>query len=198
MTISRLNTHSGPSKHSTKEIKKMSQLIVISAIGSDRRGAVQDLSQSILNSGGNILESRMTRLGKEFAMLALVEGNWHALGKLEQALAKLETEAGLTISMTQTEKAPIAAENLPYAVDVISLDQQGIVFELSRFLSSRDIDISEVSTRSYAAAHTGAPMFAVQMNIGIPASLSIAQLREDFLELSDSLNLDAIIEPIKP
>ena len=176
----------------------MSQLIVISAIGEDRRGTVQDLSQAILDAGGNILESRMTRLGREFAMLVLVSGNWHALGKLEQALKKLETDAGLSISMKQTAKSAAAAERLPYAIDVISLDQQGIVYELSRFLASRDVDISEVSTRGYAAAHTGAPMFAVQMNVGIPASLSIAQLREDFLELSDSLNLDAIIEPIKP
>ncbi|MEM8984300.1 MAG: ACT domain-containing protein [Pseudomonadota bacterium] len=176
----------------------MSQLIVISAIGTDRRGAVQDLSQAILDSGGNILESRMTRLGREFAMLVLVQGNWHAVGKLEQSLQRLEANAELTIAIKPTEQATPAAERLPYAIDVISLDQQGIVFELSRFLASRDVDIAEVSSRSYAAAHTGAPMFAVQMNVGVPASLSIAQLREDFLELSDSLNLDAIIEPIKP
>lgn len=198
MTISRLRAVNGATEVLLQENKEMSQLIVISAIGTDRRGAVQDLSQAILDSGGNILESRMTRLGREFAMLVLVEGNWHALGKLEQSLQKLEHDAGLSISLKQTEKAGAAAERLPYAIDVISLDQQGIVYELSRFLASRDVDITEVSTRSYAAAHTGAPMFAVQMNVGVPASLSIAQLREDFLELSDSLNLDAIIEPIKP
>lgn len=176
----------------------MSQLIVISAIGTDRPGTVQDLSQAILGCGGNILESRMARLGREFAMLLLVTGNWHALSKLEQAMEKLGERTGLQISLKPTEKAEPSAERLPYAIDVISLDQQGIVYELSRFLAGHNIDISEVSTRCYAAAHTGAPMFAVQMNIGVPASLSIAQLRDDFMELTDSMNLDAIIEPVKP
>ena len=64
----------------------MSQLIVISAIGTDRTGVVQDLSKVILACGGNIEESRMTTLGAEFAMLMLVSGNWHTLDKLEKEL----------------------------------------------------------------------------------------------------------------
>ena len=139
----------------------------------------------------------MTRLGGEFAMLLLISGSWHTLNRLEQGLEKLKQRAGLEILLTPTDSAAAAADLLPYAIDVVSIDQQGIVFELSRFLSARGIDIAEVSTRSYAAAHTGAPMFSVQMNVGVPVALSIAQLREEFLEFSDSLNLDAIIEPVK-
>ena len=55
----------------------------------------------------------------------------------------------------------------------------------------------EVSTRSYAAAHTGAPMFAVQIVINVPGKLHVAQLREEFMDFCDSLNLDAILEPVK-
>ncbi|MDZ7770885.1 MAG: ACT domain-containing protein [Woeseiaceae bacterium] len=67
----------------------MTQLIVLSAIGTDRPGVVNDLSKVILDCGGNIEESRMTALGTEFAMLLLVSGNWHTLGKLEASLDKL-------------------------------------------------------------------------------------------------------------
>ena len=56
----------------TTNFKKMAQLIVLSAIGSDRTGIVQDITEVILNCGGNIEESRMTTLGNEFAMLMLV------------------------------------------------------------------------------------------------------------------------------
>ena len=48
----------------------MSQLIVISAIGTDRTGVVQDLSKVVLACGGNIEESRMTTLGAEFAVVS--------------------------------------------------------------------------------------------------------------------------------
>ena len=53
----------------------MSQLIVISAVGTVRTGVVQDLTKVILSCDGNIEESRMTTLGSEFAMLLLVSGN---------------------------------------------------------------------------------------------------------------------------
>ena len=86
---------------------------------------------------------------------------------------------------------------LPYSIDIVSLDQPGIVAGLSGFFASRGIDISEVATRSYAAAHTGAPMFAVQMMINVPSRLHVAQLREEFMDYCDSPNLDAILEPVK-
>jgi len=175
----------------------MSQLIVISAIGTDRTGTVQDLTKVILSCGGNIEESRMTTLGSEFAMLLLVSGNWHTLSRLEQGLDKLCAGGDLQVSIKKTDAKPVEEDRMPYAVDIVALDQQGIVFNLANFFSSRDIEIADVATRSYAAAHTGAPMFAVQMAINVPAKLHVSQLREEFHELCDQLNLDAILEPVK-
>jgi glycine cleavage system transcriptional repressor len=175
----------------------MKQLIVISAIGRDRAGIVNELTRVILECGGNVLESRMTAMGAEFAMLILVSGNWHTPAKLEAELGKLAESAGLAITFRRTEERAPSRDLIPYAVDVVCLDQPGIVFNLANFFASREIEISELNTRSYAAAHTGAPMFAVQMHINIPHTLHISTLREDFLEFCDQLNLDAIIEPLK-
>jgi glycine cleavage system transcriptional repressor len=174
----------------------MSQLIVISAIGPDRTGVVQDITEVILNCDGNIEESRMTTLGSDFAMLLLVSGNWHTLSRLEKGLDKL-ADSGLSFTIRKTGEPKIKEDRMPYAVDVVSLDHQGIVYNLANFFASHDIEIADVATRSYAAAHTGAPMFAVQMSVNVPSSIHIAQLREEFLELSDRLNLDAILEPLK-
>ena len=175
----------------------MSQLIVISAVGTDRTGVVQDLSKVILSCGGNIEESRMTTLGSEFAMLLLVSGNWATLNKLEQGLNKLGDGKGLTVSIRQTDAKMATGDRMPYAVDIVSLDQQGIVFNLANFFATHDIEIADVSTRSYAAAHTGSPMFSVQMAINVPSTIHISQLREEFMEICDRLNLDAILEPVK-
>jgi len=175
----------------------MSQLIVLSAIGTDRTGVVQDIAKVVLACGGNIEESRMTTLGAEFATLMLVSGNWHTLDKLERGLEKLGKDDNLTVTIRKTDARPTKDDRMPYAVDVISLDTPGIVFSLASFFASRQIEISDVATRRYAAAHTGAPMFAVQMAVNIPSAVNLAQLRDEFLELSDRLNLDAILEPVK-
>ena len=175
----------------------MSQLIVLSAIGTDRTGVVQDITKVVLACGGNIEESRMTTLGAEFATLMLVSGNWHTLDKLERGLEKLGKDDNLTVTIRKTDARPTKDDRMPYAVDVVSLDTPGIVFSLASFFASRQIEISDVATRRYAAAHTGAPMFAVQMAVNIPSTVNLAQLRDEFLELSDRLNLDAILEPVK-
>jgi glycine cleavage system transcriptional repressor len=175
----------------------MSQLIVLSAIGTDRAGVVNDLTKVILDCGGNIEESRMTALGTEFAMLLLVSGNWHTLGKLEASLDKLSRDRELKVSIRKTGVRERSEECMPYAVDVVALDQPGIVFHLANFFAHRNIEIADLATRRYAAPHTGAPMFAVQMTVSVPASVHLSQLRDEFLELCDQINLDALLEPVK-
>jgi len=71
------------------------------------------------------------------------------------------------------------------------------VHHLASFFSQRNINIEDMSTSSYAAAHTGTPMFAVHMSVGIPAEIHIAALRDEFMEFCDTMNLDAVLEPIK-
>ena len=174
-----------------------SQLIVLSAVGADRPGVVKDLSKAILDCGGNIEESRMTSLGAEFAVLMLISGNWHTPTKLEKSLDALSKEHNLSISLKKTDARSDNQDCVPYGVDVVCLDHAGIVFHLSEFFANRDIEISDLLTRSYAAPHTGAPMFSVQMTVSIPASAPIGQLRDDFHDLCEELNLDSILEPVK-
>lgn len=175
----------------------MQKLLAVTAIGADRTGLVRDVSQAISSAGGSILQSRMTALGREFAMLALVSANWHAIRKVEQALDDLNQNAGLTISYRATEERTRPTAAFPYNVDIVAMDQEGIVAGLAGFFASRDIEIADLSTRHYNAAHTGAAMFAVQMAINIPARVHLAGLREEFHEFCEERNLDAIIEPIQ-
>lgn len=175
----------------------MKQHLAVSAIGTDRTGIIHELSRVITDSGGSISESRMACMGSEFAMVLLVSGNWHSLAKLETELRKFADGAGLTLSLKRTEPRAARGDLLPYSIDVVCLDQTGIVAGLAGFCASRGIDIAEVSTRTYPAAHTGAQMFAVQMIVNVPSRLHLAHLREEFMEFCDSLNLDAIMEPVK-
>jgi glycine cleavage system transcriptional repressor len=175
----------------------MKQHLAVSAIGSDRTGMVHELTRVITECGGSIAESRMATLGSEFAALLLVTGNWHVLARVESELARMSQTDGLNVQLKRTEPKPARTDMLPYSVDIVSLDQTGIVAGLSGFFANRGIDIIEVSTRSYPAAHTGAQMFAVQMVINVPGKQQVAQLREEFMDFCDSLNLDAILEPVK-
>ena len=170
---------------------------MISALGEDKPGIIDELSRCIMSSGCGIADSRMTVLGGDFAILMLVDGNWNSLAKLETQLQPLEERLGLTITARRTSPKEPRRDLLPYGIDVAAMDQPGIVHNLARFFSQRQINIQEMVTSSYAAAHTGTPMFTVHMTVDIPASLQISALREEFMDVCDQLNLDAVMEPIK-
>lgn len=171
--------------------------MVISAIGEDRPGLVEGISRTVLESGCSIEDSRMTVLGGSFAIIMLVAGNWNTLGRLESSLDALRGETALEIIAQRTGPRKLPERSMPYGVDVVSLDQPGIVHQLAGFFSARGINIQEMSTHAYNAAHTATPMFAAHLTVEIPASEHIATLRDDFLDFCDELNLDGVIEPVK-
>ena len=171
--------------------------LVITAIGSDRPGIVNDLTKIVTDNHCNIEDSRMTILGGEFAIILLLCGNWSAIAKIEASLPKLSDKLELVINSKRTEARAKQPDLLNYHVETLSIDQPGIIHQVSEFFSYRGINIDALNTSAYNAVHTGTPMFALTMTINIPSSQSIAELREQFLDFCDERNMDGIIEAVR-
>jgi glycine cleavage system transcriptional repressor len=171
--------------------------LVITASGVDRTGIVDQLAGRIADCGCNIEESRMTMLENHFALLMLVSGPWHALAKLEGQMIPLGEQLGLTILHERARKHERAEPVIPYTVEIVAMDQPGIVRSLSAFFSRKSINIEELQSSSYPAPHSGTPLFSVVMTVGIQARVHIPTLRNEFLDYCDDLNLDATFEPVR-
>jgi glycine cleavage system transcriptional repressor len=175
----------------------MENFLVITALGKDKPGLVDKLSMAITDSGCNIEDSRMMVMGGEFAVMLMVAGKWNELAKLDESLPLLREKLNLTITAARTEEQNKSTNLIPYSVEVIAIDHPGIVYQIASFFSAREINIHELSSSRYAAAHTGTPMFSMHMIVDISADVRISVLREDFLDFCDDLNMDAMIEPVK-
>ena len=175
----------------------MNNYLVLTALGKDKPGIVDKLSMAIMDCGCNIEDSRMMVMGGEFAVMLMVSGKWNELAKLEDSLPLLREKLALTITAERTETKPHTANLIPYSVEVVAIDHPGIVYQIANFFSAREINIHELNSNRYAAAHTGTPMFSMNMIVDIPGNIRISALREDFLDFCDDLNMDAIIEPLK-
>lgn len=172
----------------------MNKSLVISALGNDQPGIVNELSKAILEQGGNISESKMTILGGEFAMMLLATGSQECIDNIISKLEQTGEKLNLTLIAKETQAQESNNKRLPYQVSVVSMDHPGIVHHISDFLSSRNLNIEEIETKTYPAAHTGTPMFALDMTISIPADSSVRSLRDEFITFCDDLNLDATLE----
>lgn len=168
--------------------------LVISSIGSDQPGIVNHLAKLCAESECNIVDSRMTVLGGEFAVIMMISGDSNSVTKLERTLPALSEQLGLTTTAKRTSKRQ-ASKAFSYTVNVVALDNPGIVHEIAQFFSSQKINIDDLATGTYSAPHTGTQMFNLNMLIQVPSDTHIASLRDEFMDFCDDRNLDAAIEP---
>ena len=173
----------------------MSEQLVITALGEDRPGIVDELSSTLFKHELNIEDSRMSVLGGEFAILLLVSGAQQSIDDFVAETAALEESLNMKLMVKLTSSTAPQQSLVPYTVEVVSIDHPGIVHQLASFFSSRKINIVDLNTERYAAAHTATPMFSVNMTIGVPADTAIKSLRDEFIDMCDELNLDASMTP---
>lgn len=173
----------------------MNQFLAVSILGAQCPQLLRDISQAAVDNACLIDDSRMILLGREIGLQFLVVGTWDAIARFETNARKLSDSLGLAMTLRRTDKRQARNDHIPYAIDAITADKSGIVNHLADFFVSRKIEIYEMNTRAYSAPETGAPLFAIQLSIAVPVDMPIATLREDFMDLCDRINLDAIIEP---
>lgn len=171
--------------------------LLVSAIGPQNTPLLTVLGKRVVDSGCNLVEARVSMLGQEVCVLLLAGGAWDAIAKFENALGRLAREEQISLSSRRTSARELTGNTLPYAVEVIAADKPGILYQLGDFFARRGITVENLSSSRYRATQTGAEMFSAQITIGVPVSTHISSLRDDFLEFCDTLNLDAILEPIK-
>jgi glycine cleavage system transcriptional repressor len=171
--------------------------LLISAFSGIDNSPLVAIAKRISDCGCNLVEARVAALGSDISVLTLAQGPWDAIAKLENALAKLDRDGKLRLAHFRSGAKPQQSNLLPYVIEVVAADKPGVLFQLAEFLARHDISIEQLHSTRYRAMQTGADMFSAQITIGIPGSMHIAALRDDFLEFCDGLNLDAIMDPMK-
>ena len=171
----------------------MSDQMVITALGADRPGIVDELSKVLYKHNLNIEDSRMSSLGGAFAVLLLVTGSNQAIDEFIGNTAQIEAALQMQLLIRASESQKTGDALVPYQVEVVAMDNPGIVHNLASFFASRQINIVDLETDCYPAAHTGTPMFSMLLTIGVPAGMSIKKLRAEFLDTCDELNIDATL-----
>lgn len=174
----------------------MKKYLLLSAIGPDRPGLVDEVSEKVGARGLNIEGSRMAVLGGEFAIIMLLCGDAPAAERLVAEIADLHA-TGLQVFLKSTISPAERAlgSSLPYRLVVSGMDHQGIVHEISRLLHRYQVNIEALETRVEPAPVSGTPIFTMEASVAVPASIKVRDLRAALVERGDELNVDLEFEP---
>lgn len=173
------------------------EYLSIVAIGNYQSNVVGTLISLITKYDLHILRSRITALESEQAVISLVAGTWSSIVKLESALKALEGTLDINVILKRTNSLERSENLLPYSVHIIGIDETEIVNEICNFFTTQKIHVDNLNLETEIIHSTETPIFSLNLLINIPCSISIANIREQFLTMCDDLNIDGVMEPGK-
>ena len=171
--------------------------LILSAIAADESQGFASLVRTIHECGCGIREARLVHFGDHVSIIAGVTGNWNAVAKLEDALARLDGESGLRIVSSRSSHGAPPAEIIPYLAEVTGVDRPGVLAQLVRFFSDHGISIEDLHATTSRTSYSETQIGSAHFTVGLPSSLSLATVRGEFMDLCDELNVDGVLAPIR-
>ncbi len=167
----------------------MASMLVMTIIGHDRPGLVDGVAAIVGEHGGNWLESRMSRLGGQFAGILRVAVPTEREARLVSALKQLEVR-GLTVVVHPDLEGAAPGPARLSVLEIVGHDRPGIVRQISRALASAGVNIEELHTECASAAMTGETLFKARATLGLPASCDLGRLRRELEQIAADLIVD--------
>jgi glycine cleavage system regulatory protein len=170
--------------------------LVLTILGDDRPGIVEQLSNEILAAGGNWEESRMARLAGKFAGILRVSVDGDRAAALAAHLQALGA-GSLTVVVEPTGEIK-SAELRTLRLELLGNDHPGIIRDISRVLARHQVNIDELETDVTGAPMTGEALFRARALLRLPASVAADGVVRELEALAGELMVDLAVEQPEP
>jgi glycine cleavage system transcriptional repressor len=162
----------------------MAENVVLVATGADRPGVMDELSQFLLDCGGNINDSRSVNLHGRFALLLLVRGESGLEQCIRNSLPRL-AEQGITAEVhATTASRPAELSTFPHVFIATGTDQKGVLHRISHLLRALKINIDDI--RTHVADDSS---FEIRLTLAVPRETPVTMLKEYLAFLCQELGI---------
>ncbi len=167
----------------------MSRYQVLTVIGDDRPGLVEEISTVITAHQGNWLDSSMARLAGKFAGVLTV----HVPDEHEAALLKALGELG-SLRVSAEAATPAASADAGHgrrlSFSLVGHDRIGIVREVSQVFARHGVNVEKLTTWTSSAPMSSETLFHAEADLRAADGLDAAALKADLERLSNDLIAD--------
>jgi glycine cleavage system regulatory protein len=176
----------------------MKKHLVVTITCPDRPGVVERITQTVVDHSANWEDSRMARLGGDFAGIVKISVAEERVGALIEALQALADDQ--TAVIVKTTDADIEEGNQQFSLWELRLagaDHEGIVHKVSAYLASEGINVESMETTVVPAPITGSPLFHMDAVIKVPSNHSLSELNEKLGQIGEELGVDVGVVPCR-
>jgi glycine cleavage system regulatory protein len=170
--------------------------LVMTVIGHDRPGIVEQVARLVAEHGGNWLESRMCRLGGEFAGILRVHVPSHRQEALAAALRALSAQGLIVVAQPDTAETSAPAKAMAI-LEIVGQDRPGIVRQISHALATQQVNVEELETECCSAPMSGETLFKALARLQIPDACDVGALRQQLEQIAGDLLVDISFVEVK-
>lgn len=176
----------------------MTTNIVLTGVGRDRVGIVAELSQVLFEFGCNLLDSSMTLLRGEFAVILMAQlPETHTLEQLRERLHQAEELLGMNVFVRELSDSSLEDDENPgdpYIISVYGGDRPGIVAGITKELQVLGANITDCSTKRTRSEKS---IFMMVLEVHVPPSITETKLRTELGKVSQELGVDLSIQSLE-
>lgn len=165
-------------------------IYLLTTWGKDKPGLVEALAHHIEHDGGNWLESRLCRLGGQFAGIVRIE--YPASPTILPTTVETLTCHWQLLTQETTEEPTDALQRM--SIDILAADRPGIVKQIAHIITSVGANIEEVESRVLSAPFSGEPMFEGHYAISLPDGCDRKLLTSRLEGLAEELMCDLEVD----
>lgn len=174
----------------------MAKTIILTIIGPDKPGLVDDLSAVITEHGGSWLESRMSKLSGYFAGILRISVPKKSFDAIQEALKAMESNGlSLQIECETVEKVEVPHRDVH--LEIMGPDHPGIVHDIAHALAEKSISIADLSSECIDGAMSGEKVFHAAIVASIPKEVSLDDTREELEDLANKLMVDITMDDLE-
>ncbi len=161
-------------------------------VSEDRPGIVADVTKILYDNGFNIEDSSSTLLRGIFSMILIVSKREDVeVSVIQDLFAPLNY---MTISVKKISRKPPVIEGETYSLSVYGADKAGIVYNVSKFLAEKGINIVDLQTK--VAGKEDKPIYIMLLEVVVPQGLG-DQWKDELKSISKSLGIDLSVKSIE-
>ncbi len=174
----------------------MRTYLVVTITCPDRPGIVEQITEALVGFSANWEESRMARLGGDFAGIVKIGVPREQGESLSEALRGLgDSETAVTVKIAGDPASPSLEGYALVELRVAGADHEGIVHTVSRYLVEQGINVEEMETQVVPAPMSASPLFEMKARIKVPPQVLLADLDANLQGIGEELGVDIEVLP---
>ena len=177
------------------------QCLQITSICDVKTCVASEITEEINKLDLNLRSMRQVVNHNKSITLFSLTGTWNNINKIETLLkkkAKNEPENIISSIISSQDDTTIIQEHISYHINIVATSDTNLISELLSLLASCEIKVENISLDNHTETPQQIPLVVLNAKVLIDKNYSLSDIRERFLIFCDNLNIDGVLDPIRP